>query len=225
MSEESAVDKVAPVVVALFCIMVAVEGVFTLAEQGVIGGRLGIGWRLAAVQDFGLPGRLVPLMLERGEWPLGQLSRLLTYPFLHGDFTGMIFGAVITLALGKFVGDSFHPLAVLAVFFSASVVGGLVWGLVSGDQTYLIGALPAGYGLIGAFSFIMWSRLKLLGESQLKAFQLIGMLLAIQLVLGVLFGGGTSWIAELAGFATGFALSFLVCPGGFARLRAGIRRT
>ncbi|MBU2983505.1 rhomboid family intramembrane serine protease [Lentibacter algarum] len=224
MSEDSAVGKVAPVVIALFCVMVAVEGVFTLAEQGVIGGRLGIGWRLAAVQDYGLPGRLVPLMVERGEWPLAELSRFVTYPFLHGDFIGMVFGAVITLALGKFVGDSFHALAVVVIFFGASVAGGLVWGLVSGDQSYLIGALPGGYGLIGAFSFILWRRLKTMGESQIKAFQLIGMLLFIQLVLGVLFGAGTAWIAELAGFATGFGLSFLVSPGGFARLRARIRR-
>lgn len=225
MSNQSPVGNVAPVVVLLFCAIVAVELVFTLAAQGIIGGKTGIGWRLGAVQDWGLPGQLVSWMWENGRWPTSELVRFLTYPFVHGGFSQMLFAGVITLALGKYVGDSFRALAVLAVFFSASIVGGLAWGLLSGDKSYLIGAYPGAYGLIGAFSYILWLRLGQMGESQIKAFQLIGVLLAIQLVLGLAFGMGTTWIAELAGFATGFLVSFLVSPGGFARLRARIQRS
>ncbi len=221
----SPVGQVAPVVVLLFCAIVAVELVFTLAAQGVIGGKTGIGWRLAAVQDWGLPGPLVSWMWENGRWPASELVRLVSYPFVHGNFTQAVFAGAIALALGKFVGDIFSAVSVLVVFFAASIVGGLVWGLLSGDKSYLIGAYPGAYGLIGAFSYILWLRSGQTGESQLKAFQLIGMLLAIQLVLGVFFGIGTTWIAELSGFATGFAVSFLVSPGGFARLRARIQRS
>ena len=220
----SPVGKVAPVVVLLFCAIVIVELVFTLAAQGILGGKMGIGWRLAAVQDWGLPGPLVNWMWENDRWPASELVRLATYPFIHGSFTQMLFAGVITLALGKFVGDSFNALALLVVFFSATIVGGLVWGLLSGDKSYLIGAYPGAYGLIGAFSYIVWHRLGQMGESQIKAFQLIGVLLAIQLVLGLAFGMGTTWIAELTGFATGFLVSFFVSPGGFARLRARIQR-
>jgi len=46
----------------------------------------------------------------------------------------------------------------------------------------------------------------------------------VQLLFGVLFGGGTEWVADLAGFAVGFALSFLVAPGGIDRLRAMMRQ-
>ncbi len=222
---ESAVGNVAPVVVLLFCAIVGVELVFTLAAQGIIGGKMGIGWRLAAVQDWGLPGPLVSWMWENGRWPASELVRFVSYPFIHGEFTQMIFAGVITLALGKYVGDNFSAPAVLAVFFTASIAGGLVWGLLSADKSYLIGAYPGAYGLIGAFSYILWLRLGQLGENQLKAFQLIGVLLAIQFVLGMLFGTGTTWIGELAGFAAGFAVSFLVSPGGFARLRASIQRS
>jgi NhaP-type Na+/H+ and K+/H+ antiporter len=45
----------------------------------------------------------------------------------------------------------------------------------------------------------------------------------IRLVLGLLFGSDGVWIAELTGFVVGFALSFIVSPGGFVRLRAFIR--
>jgi hypothetical protein len=87
----------------------------------------------------------------------------------------------------------------------------------------LIGAYPAAYGLIGAFTYILWVQLRVLGAPQIRAFQLIGFLLAIRLLLGLLFGSDGVWVAECVGFATGFGLSFLVSPGGFQRLRDAIR--
>jgi membrane associated rhomboid family serine protease len=44
------------------------------------------------------------------------------------------------------------------------------------------------------------------------------------LLFGLLFGVGWYWVAELAGFAAGFLLSFVVSPGGIARLRDQIRQ-
>ena len=41
---------------------------------------------------------------------------------------------------------------------------------------------------------------------------------------GLLFGGGWEWVADLTGFATGFLLSFVVSPGGWARVRDKIRQ-
>jgi membrane associated rhomboid family serine protease len=57
----------------------------------------------------------------------------------------------------------------------------------------------------------------------MRAFSLIGMLMGIQLVFGVLFGSDLSWIADLSGFCTGFALSFLLVPGGFTFLLRKLR--
>lgn len=50
------------------------------------------------------------------------------------------------------------------------------------------------------------------------------MLLGIQLLFGLFFGGGYEWVADLAGFATGFLLSFAVSPGGWARVKEKLRR-
>jgi hypothetical protein len=83
---------------------------------------------------------------------------------------------------------------------------------------------PAVYGLIGAFTFILWVRLGQQGAPQYRAFSLIALLLGIQLVFGLLFGGGPDWIAEVAGFAAGFLLSFVVSPGGWARVRERLRQ-
>ncbi len=223
MQSPKAVNNIAPVVVVLCAIMVLVEGVFALAEAGLIGGRMGIGWRVAAIEDFGLPRELVDWMLERGEFSVDYLKRFVTYPFLHADVMHMLFPAALLLALGKFVGDRFSWWAVLIVFIFSSAVGGIAWGLLAQTGGWLIGAFPPAYGMIGAFTFILWLQMRSMGENQLRAFQLIGVLMLIRLILGLLFGSDGLWIAELAGFVGGFAVSFLVSPGGFARVREVIR--
>ncbi len=88
----------------------------------------------------------------------------------------------------------------------------------------LAGAWVPIYGLIGAFTWILWDRLRGAGRQRLRAFSMIGMLLAFQVIFGVLFGTGWDWVAELPAFASGFALSFLVAPGGPAKLRTLLRQ-
>jgi membrane associated rhomboid family serine protease len=67
-------------------------------------------------------------------------------------------------------------------------------------------------------------RLGQLGEKQIRAFTLIGFLLAIQLIFGLLFGANSEWVADLAGFAIGFALSIVLVPGGLSRLVERLRQ-
>ena len=109
------------------------------------------------------------------------------------------------------------------LFFFSCIIGALFYGLVAPGQPYLYGAFPGVYGLIGGFTYLMWLKLGEMGERQYRAFTLIGFLLAIQLVFGVLFGGNGWWLADLAGFSGGFVVSFVLSPGGFAKLRSKIR--
>jgi rhomboid protease GluP len=53
---------------------------------------------------------------------------------------------------------------------------------------------------------------------------LIGALMGIQLLFGVLFGGSYDWLADAAGFAAGFCLSFFVGPGGWRKMQELLRR-
>ena len=197
--------------------MIAMEVVLSLGAAGVVGGPQAIGWRLQAVERFGLFPELLKYQWETGGQPLADLARLVTYVGVHGSFTHALFAIVMLLALGKMVGEIFRWWGVLVVFLGAAAVGGAAYGLlVPGLRTQLIGAYPAVYGLIGAFTFLIWTRLALVGANRLRAFSLIGMLLAVQLVFGLLFGGGWDWVADIAGFTTGFLLSFVVSPGGFS---------
>ena len=220
---ESPVNPMPPLVVALFLVIVGVEALFSLGARGMIGGPGAIGWRIGAVQDFGFSGDVFDWMLSNNQWPLEHLRRFVTYPFIHGSFTHAIFAGAMLLALGKMVGEAFSSLATLALFFASSIGGALAYGLFLNDHNYLIGAFPAVYGFIGAFTYILWLRLGQLGAQQIRAFSLIAMLLGIQLVFGLLFGIQNDWVADLAGFATGFVLSFFVSPGGWTRIRARLR--
>ena len=221
---ESPVNPLPAVVMILVLIMALVEGAFMLGARGIVGGPEAVGWRLSAIQNFGFSSRAVAWMVETGTLRGDFLIRFVTYPFLHGGFTQFIFAAVMTLAMGKFVGERMGQIALLILFFGSCIFGALVYALVVPDGPGLIGAFPGVYGLIGGFTCLLWLRLGEIGAQQAQAFTLIGFLVGIQLVFGLLFGAGQDWVADIAGFVAGFALSFLLLPGAMLRLRDKIRR-
>jgi membrane associated rhomboid family serine protease len=223
-SDESPFNSLPPVVVLLAMVIAAVEIVLQAGESGFVGGPTAVGWRLTAFEDYAfLPG-VWDAMREAGLYPSHHMLRFVTYPFLHGSFTHAAFAVVIVLALGKAVGEVFSAPAFLAVFFLSSIFGALVYGTLVSVNAPLIGAFPGGYGLIGAFTFLLWTQLTAVGANAMRAFTLIGVLLLFQLIFGVLFGAGYDWIADVAGFVAGFLMSFIVSPGGWARVLEKLRR-
>lgn len=219
----SPVNPLPPVVIGLALAMFLIEVVFNLGARGLIGGPQAIGWRTAAIQNYSPSGLLFDRMLAAGRYSPENLLRFVTYPFVHITFTHMAFAVVILLAMGKFVGDVFRGWAVLLVFFASAIVGAVVYGMIVDSRVALVGAYPAVYGLIGAFTFLLWVDLAAHGANKYRAFTLIGFLLLIQLIFGVFFGGGSDWIADVAGFVTGFVLSFVVSPGGWSRVLSKMR--
>ena len=220
----SPVNPLPPVVIALALVIFGVEAAQYLMKLGLLGGTAGIDSRIGIIRDYGISGHLINRMFEMGRYPTEHLLRFVTYAFIHVSFTHMIFACVLFLALGKFVGEIFKWWAVLLVFFASSIVGAVVYGLFIDSSVALVGAYPAVYGMIGAFTFLLWVDLARHGSNKYRAFTLIGFLLFIQLIFGVLFGGGPDWIADVAGFVTGFLLSFVISPGGWSRALRQLRR-
>ena len=204
--------------------IIAMEVVLGLGARGLVGGAQGVGWRIDAQQRFAFAPDFLRAMLETGQYPLDGLMRLISYPLVHFNFMHAAFVVVMLLALGKMVGEIFRWWAVLVVFFGAAAVGAFAYALVPDVQVALIGGYPAVYGLIGAFTVLLWVTLAAVGANKSRAFTMIGFLLGIQLLFGVMFGGGWDWVADLAGFATGLFLSFVVSPGGWARVRGKMRQ-
>ncbi|WP_439118960.1 rhomboid family intramembrane serine protease [Marivita sp.] len=221
---EPPLNPLPPVVIALFLVIVGLEVAFNLGARGLVGGPQAVGWRLGTLERFAFSAEIFDWMRESGRWPIEHVMRFVSYPFVHASFTHALFAGVMLLALGKMVGEAMGSFAVLLIFFVSAAGGALVYALTVGGSTPLIGAFPAVYGLIGGFTYLLWLRLGQLGEKQVRAFTLIGFLLAIQLIFGLLFGANAEWVADLAGFAIGFVMSTILVPGGWARLIDRLRQ-
>ena len=212
-----------PVVVTLALAITAIELFFQAGRLGIVGGAGGIGLRLDALNAFAFSPQLWDRMWEIGQFPPQEMLRLVSYSFVHLNFTHYLFVVVFLLALGKMVAENFSAPAVLAIWVVSAVTGAVVYGAVPGVRTALVGGYPAVYGLIGAYTFLLWTGLGAIGEQRLRAFTLIAFLLGIQLIFGLLLGGGLDWIADITGFAAGFLLSFVVSPGGWRRVLTKLR--
>ncbi|WP_284323649.1 rhomboid family intramembrane serine protease [Cypionkella aquatica] len=241
MQDDVRPDQIAPInplpgVVWLLALpMIGLEILFSLADAELIGGVQAVGWRIAAIQDYGVFPEFWRQRLAAGAVDQSVLLRFLSFAFVNGSATQALFGVAMLLALGKFVGEVFRAWAVAFVFLASGALGGLVYAYLVPNQP-LYGAFPGVYGLIGAFSFLIWVKLAGTGVNQLRAFTMIGALMLIQALYGAFFtvlpmlmpsmgdvGHDWSWVADLPGFAAGFLLSFVVSPGGFARVRDRVR--
>lgn len=218
-----AINPLPPVVAALFLVVMGVEVAFWAGSKGMIGGPGAIGWRLAAVQKYAFSAEIFQWMLDNNRWVPEHLLRFVSYLFIHANMTHALFGGVLLLAMGKMVGEVFSGLATLLIFVLSGVSGALGFALITGSPVPLVGSYPGVYGLIGAFTFLLWVRLGAVGAPQARAFSLIGILVTIQLVFSLVFGGTPDWVADVVGFVTGFLLSFLLVPGGWRRIREMIR--
>lgn len=221
---ETPVNPLPPVLVALFLIIAGIELIFAMGARGLIGGPGAVGWRVNAIQQYAFSGEIFAWMAETGRWPVEHLMRFVSYPFVHATFTHTLFAVVILLAIGKVVAEALGGVGMLAVFVLSGIAGALGFALLLDDPAPLVGAYPPVYGLIGGFTYLLWVRLGAFGEKQYRAFSLIGVLLLIQLIFGVFFGGGNDWVADLCGFGFGFALTVVLVPGGWQRLLGRIRR-
>ncbi|WP_278923615.1 rhomboid family intramembrane serine protease [Pseudophaeobacter profundi] len=220
----SPVNPLPPAVVALVLVIMGIEAVFSLGQRGILGGPEAIGWRLEAFQSYAFSPEIFWWMVETGQWPTEHLIRFLSYAFVHGAFTHALFVCVFVLAMGKMVGEVMGDLAMVLIFVLSATGGAVGYAVLIDSAAPLIGGFPAVYGLIGAFTHILWRQLSLVGAQQSRAFSLIAFLMGVQLLFGLLFGGSQDWVADLCGFATGFGLSFFLAPGGWARIRSKIKR-
>lgn len=218
----SPVNPLPPIVWLLTVPMIVLELAFSLGDAHLFGNAASA-WRITALENYAIFPEFWRQRAQLGAIDLNLLVRFVSYSFLHASVMQALFGVVLLLALGKAVAEVFRWWATATVFFGSAIISGVVYAFVVPQQP-LFGAYPADYGMIGAFSFLIWVRLAGTGINQFRAFSLIGGLMVIQLIYGLFFGASYLWLADIVGFVSGFFLSFLVSPGGFARVRARLRQ-
>ena len=220
---ESPVNSLPPVILALFLAIAGIEAVLSLGATGMVGGPGAVGWRLGLLQRFAFSPVVFDYVVQGRQGDLNLLLRFVSYAFLHGSVTHALFAGALLLALGKFVGEAIGQAATLGVLLVATLGGALAFGAFANGTQPLFGCYAAVYGLIGAFTYMLWLRLGQAGENRLQAFRLSGGLMAVQLLFGVLFGANPQWIADVGGFMAGLMAATLLAPGGWAALRARLR--
>ncbi len=215
----SPVNPLPPVIVILALVIGGTEVVLQLGNAGVVGGAEAVGWRQELARALGFFTNVFDYMLQTRTYDWNTLGRFVTYPFVHYSAMHAGFATVMILAIGKAVGEVFHSVAVLVLFFASSIAGAFVFGLIgAGGNGMLIGAYPAVYGLIGAYTWLLWLQAGATGENRLMAFRLIALLGGLRGFYRVFFGGGNEWAADMTGFVVGFGLAFVLAPDGRARI-------
>lgn len=230
MKPESPINALPPLIIVLTLLIVGIEAVFQLANQGIVGGPRGVGWRISAIEQYGFSSVVLDRVLINNDYSFDMLRRFVTYPFINGQLLQVAFCAALTLALGKFTSEYYGSLKVLFLYLVASICGAIAFGLLVDSRVPLYGGFTPVYGLIGAYTYALWLRLGKAGENQIMAFRLIGFLLLLQMIFGIIswffhdVPATPTWIAELTGFFVGFALSSILAPGGWSALLNRIRQ-
>ena len=230
---ETPINPLPPAVWLLALPIIGVEVVLSLADNQMVGGPQSLGWRSLVIQNLAFAPDYLRQMLTVGQYPLNGLWRPFTYPLINGSAGQNLFVVVILMAIGKYVGQVFASWAILLIFFASAAIGAFAYTAIPETHSALIGGFPGVYGLIGAFSFLLWVKLAGTGTNRLQAFQLIGFLLGVRVLFGSVTlyfygadqGAGWQWVAELGGFACGFLMSFVVSPGGWTRVLTKLRST
>ncbi|MEM6308113.1 MAG: rhomboid family intramembrane serine protease [Pseudomonadota bacterium] len=202
MPNTPAVNALPLSVILLILPIIGVEAYIAGAEARLWGN---FDARINLITAIGVLPDPVQYTITSGRFDIGWLQTLLLYPFVHGVFLQTVFASMFLLALGKFVGEAMGDITVLAIFFISSLLGALAYvGLLS-DNYPLFGAYPAAYGMIGGYTYILYAIAGDTRDQQIRAFQLIAVIMAINLGFALISGGPAIWVAELTGAVAGFA--------------------
>ena len=205
------------VLVALVVIIMGIEVVFQLAENGMLNDPQAIGWRLDMARRFGYNDAVFEWMLTNRTFPIEHALRVFTYGFVQVGLVPAVFVIVFILALGKAVSEYCNQFALLVIFLGSSVLGALAYSVIVDENYLLFGGYPGAYGVIGAFTWIQFITRYNSGQSVWPAFRLILFLLSIQLIYKFAFGRTSSeWVAEIGGFTSGFILAIFLETNGRA---------
>jgi len=99
---------------------------------------------------FGLSGRAV---LQ------GQVWRLFTYMFLHGDIWHIFINMLMLVIFGREMERMLGTRRFTRLYFGCGLLAGIGWIIISGGRReYCIGASGAVFGIMGAFAAILPER-------------------------------------------------------------------
>lgn len=168
--------------------------------------------QVSAHLDVGLLYQYLPLYSL--QTPFGQFYpwQLLTYGFMHGGFTHILFNMIVLWMFGRILAADFGEKRFLIYFLSCIVGGGLIQLLIApifGPFNVVLGASGGTMGLLVAFGW-RYPKLEIMllfPPIPVKARNLV-IFLALFDIIGGIGGGpfGIAHFAHIGGLLTGLLL-------------------
>jgi membrane associated rhomboid family serine protease len=159
--------------------------------------------------------QLLPFVGLFALWPLQSGNfmpwQVLSYAFLHGDFTHLLFNMLALWMFGAEIERLWGPRRFMQFLLASSIAAAviqLVWTYLIGSRVPTLGASGATYGLLLAFGMLFPNRtiMLLIPPIPMKAKFFVAIFGALELVLGVMGPGGIAHFAHLGGMLGGFLM-------------------
>ena len=214
-----------PAAVIILVLIVVLGECYMAGAEANLWGRSDA--RISLIRHVAFLPEVFQRSLSAGIWVPELFLRLITYPFVHGSLIQAIFASVFTLAMGKFVGEVLGNFAIILIFFTSAIFAALGYAFLTDDSFPLFGGFPAAYGLIGAFTFVLFSKSFGILSQQFLSFRLLAILMIINISFALFQSGPALWVAELSAAVTGFVAATIIHPGGIrliiGKFRSGRR--
>ena len=148
-------------------------------------------------------------------WPIqsGRFMpwQVVTYAFLHGNFTHLLFNMLALWMFGAEIERLWGAKRFIQFLLASSVAAALVqlgWTFLIGSRVPTLGASGATYGLLLAFGMLFPNRtiMLLIPPIPMKAKYFVALFGAFELVMGVLGPSGIAHFAHLGGMLGGFLM-------------------
>ena len=140
----------------------------------------------------------------------GQYWRLFTAMFLHVGWLHLALNGFGLFIFGRIVERAFGHYRFITIYLLTGLAGGVASYLLN-SITIAAGASGAIFGIIGALGAFFLAQRRILGPLGRQNFYGIAVLVAINLVLGLMFPRIDNW-AHMGGLVAGFALGMLLSP-------------
>ena len=139
----------------------------------------------------------------------GQWWRLVAPVFLHIGFLHLLANSFALIIFGGVVERTFGGRNYLTIYLAAGVFGNIVsyWAAPALGA----GASGAVSGIVGAYGAFLVINRRLFGEMGRQSLTTIGVIVAINVVFGLVARGVDNW-AHLGGFVAGLALGWWLAP-------------
>ncbi len=186
--------------------LAAMGAVEILIQFGATDPAAGARFRFQVMTEFGFMDRNFDAWIAGGE--AGAIgSTFLTYLFVHAGPLHLAVNAALFLFVGPFLCRHIGGFRLIVLFFACGIGGALAFGLTNDISGPLVGGSAAIMGMLWAVKFWEFQWIRRSGDGWTRYILSIVFLLALNVMMYWLSGGGVATEAHLGGAVAGIAMA------------------